>query len=71
MNHRWENDICIHCHLTREMKDYSRVVRTYSRLSSDGCFHDVPVREYGRKYWYGPVHGFVRPGCERGITKTL
>lgn len=71
MNHRWSDNKCAQCGLVREMKDYSRVVRTYSALGRDGCWYDVPVYEYGRKYWYGHLHKFERPDCKRSkITTT-
>lgn len=63
IKHRWHNNTCIVCGITRERKEYTRVVRTYSRLGTDGIFCDVPVYQYGAGWWYGPVHKFERPDC--------
>jgi hypothetical protein len=65
MNHKWKDNTCIHCGITRERKEYKRVTRTYSKLGRDGVFYDVPVYEYGAAWWYGKEHKFKRPECKK------
>lgn len=63
MNHRWKDNKCIRCGIVRERKEYKKLLRTYSKLCSDGCFHDIPIWGYGIGWWYGDSHEFNRPHC--------
>lgn len=64
MNHRWANNICINCGVTRERKDYRKLVNTYTVLSN-GVWEDRPVYQYGTGWWYGEVNKFNRPDCKK------
>lgn len=76
MNHRWnENNVCVNCGLHRMMREYRKVVRTYSALGRDGCWYDKPVYQYGKAWYYGIENkemkdlirgiGFQRPECSK------
>ena len=62
MNHRWKDNICIHCGIKRERREYKKLVNTYSVLGRDGCFYDRPIYQYGTAWHYGETK-FKRPEC--------
>jgi hypothetical protein len=74
MNHKWKDNVCVNCGLHRMIREYRKVVRTYSKLRN-GVWEDVPIYQYGKKYWYGTQHeevkslvrsiGFERPDCKK------
>lgn len=58
MNHRWKDNTCIHCGITRKRK--------YWRLLMAIVNHP-PWEAYltGTDWWYGEKHKFQRPECKR------
>lgn len=64
MNHRWQDNTCINCGITRERRECQKLVNTRSVLSRHGVFYDVPVYQYGTGWWYGEKDKFKRPECK-------
>lgn len=58
MTHRWNNNTCIHCGISRER-------RTETLLMAITDFPPYNHYRYQVKWWYGNKHGFKRPDCIR------
>lgn len=58
MNHRWANNTCINCGVTRERKTWKLLM---------GIVNHPPwnVYKYGTAWWYGEVNKFKRPDCKK------
>lgn len=55
MNHRWVNNTCINCGVTRERKSWK-------------LRRAITIRDhyqYGTGWWYGEVNKFKRPDCKK------
>ena len=68
MNHKWNDNTCTHCGIKRVKREGVRFKGTYSKLGNDGCFHDVPIKEYFIAWLYTLNTGdvtFTRPDCVR------
>jgi hypothetical protein len=62
-NHKWKNNICIKCGISRERKDFKRWQSTGSVLGRDGCWYDKHYYTFGTGWYYGKEYGFDRPQC--------
>jgi hypothetical protein len=62
-NHKWKDNVCIKCGLSRERKEYRQVQSTGSYLGKDGCFYDKHYYTYGTAWHYGSKYKFERPEC--------
>jgi len=68
MNHKWNDDQCVHCGIKRVKREGVRFKGTYSKLGRDGCWYDVPIKEYFIGWLYSLNTGdvtFERPDCVR------
>lgn len=68
MNHKWNDDQCVHCGIKRVKREGVRFKGTYSKLGHDGCWYDVPIKEYFIGWLYSLNTGdvtFERPDCVR------
>ena len=67
MNHRWANNTCINCGVTREKRQYRKLIQTLTKtvLPRYGVWEDRPVYQYGTGWWYGEVNKFIRPDCKK------
>lgn len=63
MNHKWQNDVCLRCGLTREKREYKKAGIPYSVLGRDGCWYDRVPYTFGTAYYYGEKYKFERPSC--------
>jgi len=63
--HRWTNNTCIRCGITRERREHNVVLRTYSVLNQHGVFVDRQHIKFGSAWWYGEKYQFIRPDCKR------
>lgn len=64
IRHRWQNNTCIYCGLTRDRREFQKLVNTRSVLSQHGVWIDVPMYQYGIGWWYGELNKFIRPECK-------
>jgi hypothetical protein len=56
MNHKWENNVCVNCGLTRERRYWKQLM---------AIVNHPPWEAYrtGVSYWYGNRYKFNRPSC--------
>lgn len=55
MNHRWGNNTCINCGVTRERKTWKLLMAITNR----------DHYQYGTGWWYGEINKFIRPDCKQ------
>lgn len=58
MNHRWKDNTCIHCGLTRERKTQKLLMA----ITNNPPFNHY---RYEVKWWYGEYLGYNRPDCKQ------
>lgn len=64
MNHRWKDNQCIRCGITREKREAKvRVGFPYSVLDRHGVWVDRQRYDYRWLWWYGDKYKFDRPDC--------
>lgn len=64
-NHRWVENKCLYCGLTREKREAKIHKGSYSCLTRSGVWDDREVVDYRFLWWYGPEHKFDRPDCSK------
>lgn len=59
-NHKWKNNICVNCGISRVKKKWSLLMAIVNHPPWD-------VYKYGSDWWYGDKDGFKRPDCKKKI----
>jgi hypothetical protein len=62
-NHKWSDNVCTKCGISRERKEYRKWQRSYTYLSKSGVWEDRDVYTFGTAWHYGKGYGFKRPQC--------
>lgn len=62
IRHKWINDTCQRCGLTREKRMQEKYQRTIGVLRH-GIWEDKHLYTENLRYYYGDTHKFERPDC--------